>query len=286
MRKINADFYLFHSADPAVYPVSFFIKRILKKKIIYMLAHDDETEHTRLKQNFGFPTALSMKFAFKLFDKITVQSVFQEKQLKLNRNINNSYILPYIFDVNQKDIDYSKKKFIFWIGRGEKWKRPEIFIETAKKYPNESFIMVIPPEYGKHDYQKNIKAQSESISNLKVIDFLKPSEVNNYFFQSKLYLLTSDNEGFANTMMEAMNGECPILSLKVNPDEIITKYNIGYVADDKVSTFYNYFSDLLNNENLMREMGKNGKNYLLKFHEKNNVITKFIEIINNDGKKD
>jgi len=279
LKKIDADFYLFHSADPAVYPVSFYIKKILKKKIIYMVAHDDETNHTKLKENFNFSTAISMKFAFKLFDKITVQSIFQKEQLSLNRGIKKSHILPYIFDVSKKEINYSDKKYIFWIGRGEKWKRPEIFIQMAKKYPDEQFVMVMPAEFGKEDYQRQIKKQLENIENLKFINFLKPSEVNEYFFKSKLFLLTSETEGFANTMMESMNGACPILSLKVNPDKIITSNNIGLVANNKTGTFEQYFLELLKNSELRKKMGENGRDYLLKYHQNNKVIAKFIDII-------
>jgi len=279
LKNIDADFYLFHSADPAIYPVSFYIKRILKKKIIYMVAHDDETNHIKLKQNFSFSTALSMKFAFKLFDKITVQSIFQKEQLSLNRGIKKSHILPYIFNVSKKEINYSDKKYIFWIGRGEKWKRPEIFIEMAKKHPNEQFVMVMPAEFGKEEYQKQVKKKLENIKNLKFINFLKPSEVNKYFLKSKLFLLTSESEGFANTMMESMNGACPILSLKVNPDEIITKNNIGLVADNKINTFEQYFLELLENNELRKKMGENGRDFLLKFHQSESVVTKFIDII-------
>ncbi len=279
LKKIDADYYLFHSADPAVYPVSVYIKKVLKKKIIYMIAHDDETNHDNLKQNFGSATAISMKFAFKIFDKITVQSEFQKAELEKYRNIKNSYILPYIFDVANKPIMHMEKKYIFWIGRAEKWKRPEVFIDTAIKFPNEKFIMVIPAEYGKHEYQLQIKKLAEGVNNLKIIDFLPPSKVNQYFEESKMYLLTSDNEGFANTMMEAMHGECAIVSLKVNPDNIITKHKIGYVTNNNIDEFNKSFAELLENEKLRETMGKNGKSYLKQFHDKNTIIKNYIEFI-------
>lgn len=93
-----------------------------------------------------------------------------------------------------------------------------------------------------------------------------------------MYVLTSEAEGFANTMMEAMACTCPILSLGVDPDGIIVQLKLGLVASD-TEDFFHHFEALAGDSELCRLFGENGKAYLLKNHVGGSVIDRFAELL-------
>ena len=278
LKKINADIYVLRSADVGVAIAILYINRFLKKKILYMLAADAETTHKRLKTHSGIMTSVFMRFAYKKVDIITAQTKQQSKLFENDRKRKPDNIIKNIYTPTNEDPDQIKDN-ILWVGRLDKIKNPYIYLDLAKKYPGETFIMIAPIVRDFIEYGKQVQKDAKKIPNLQLIDFVKPEKIWNYYLKAKIYVLTSELEGFSNTMAEAMQAECPVLTYNVNPDNILHKFKSGYCADSEINKFYTDFETLNTDLPHRSELGKNGANYIKENHQKDVIIKIFKNIL-------
>jgi len=278
LKTINADIYIFRSADLGVAIASFYTKFVLQKKLFYMLASDVETSYKQSRQMSGILRALSMSFVYKFADTISVQSETQYNLFLKHRNKKPSAIIRNIIHLPKQN-ETINKNYILWIGRLEKIKNPELFIELAKKYPDKKFVMIAPIIRDAVNYGKKIKANILNEKNIIHNDFVAPNNIKNYYEQSVMYVITSHQEGFSNTMAEAMANRCPVLSFNVNPDEIFTKHKAGSFANGSKEKFFNQFEELLINKDLSMKFRKNALKYIKKNHDKDTIINTFIQLL-------
>ncbi len=280
LRKINADTYIFRSADVGVGFAIFFVKLFLKKKTLYMIASDIETSKALQKKESGFLAKIFMQYVYNKADIVTAQTNKQAKNFLINRKRKPDAIIKNIYLLKKTTDKKQIKKTILWVGRITKNKQAELFINTAKKYPKENFVMIAPIVKEHFEYGKKIQESAKKIKSIKLINYVKPEDINHYYEEAKIYILSSYLEGFSNTMAEAMQAECPILSYNVNPDNIFEKYNCGLSSNKKTEKFYDNFEKLLKNEELCKELGKNGKNYIAEKHRKEVIIKEFKHLLN------
>ncbi|NPA45214.1 MAG: glycosyltransferase family 4 protein [Chlorobi bacterium] len=276
LKKINAEYYIFRSADVGVAFAMFYVKNVLKKKVIYMIASDIETSKTEQKKHSSFATVKSMQYVYNKSDILTAQTKQQSLNLLKNRNRLPDAIIKNIYlNISDNDVNFNKKNTILWVGRITKNKKPELFIELAEKYPNEEFIMIAPVVLEHKNYGNKIQNDVKNIKNITLLNYVNPNEINEFYKNAKIYVLSSEFEGFSNTMAEAMIQECPILSYNVNPDNILEDYKCGLCANKNSNLFFKQFDNLLNNDELRKTLGQNGRNYIKNEHGKNKIINTF-----------
>lgn len=279
LKKINAGTYIFQSADIGVAFALFFVKTFLKKKTIYMLASDVELSTELQKKYSGVSETISMKWVYKNADIITVQTQHQadvflkEKKRRVDSIIKNIYFPKTIKNQNLKKTD------ILWVGRLAKIKNPKHFLNLALSFPEENFVMIAPIVMDFVNYGEEVQKLAKEIKNLKLISYVLPKEIYKYYEKSKIYVMSSDLEGFSNTMAEAMMANCAILSYKVNPDNILTKYNCGLYSNGNIELFQSNLKTLLEEQSLCRKLGNNGAEYINNKHQEGKIINKFKDLL-------
>lgn len=280
LKKINADTYIFRSADVGVAVAVFYVKKFLKKKVLYMLASDVETSEKKQKKYSGFFTAFFMKYVYNYADIITSQTLQQAKLFNKHRKRKPDAVIKNIFpEKENSDIEFEKKDTVLWVGRLTEVKKPNLFLNLADKYSETKFVMIAPAAVGKKEYSKRIKDRAKKINNLQFFDFVKPSEIFNLYEKAKIYVITSDLEGFPNTMAEAMQAKCTVLSYSVNPDNIINEHNFGFCSDRNIEKFYSDFEKLNFDDNLRKTFGKNAVKYIIDKHNVKFIIEKFKQLL-------
>jgi len=279
LKKVDADIYIFSASDLGTGVFINLTKIFLKKKIIYMIAADAETDaksHIKITGKLGY---LLMKNAYKIVDKITAQSIQQYNLFLQNYKRKPDTIIKNIINIENHNKKILRDK-ILWIGRLVPIKNPELFINLAKKHPIEKFIMLAPIVHELVSYGTNLKSKIEKVQNIEYLDFVKPNEINKLYQQSKMYVMTSDSEGFSNTMLEAIANYCPILSYKVNNDNIFSDKKIGLCADANIDNFYNFFNILNDNFYLSPNFVENCIFYINKNHSIISILENFIKLLN------
>jgi len=109
-----------------------------------------------------------------------------------------------------------QKKFILWSGRCAPVKRPWLFLNLARLFPQEKFVMALLPDAQSPGLYEAIVDDARFLNNLEIV-CANFCDIQHYFDQSKILVSTSLYEGFPNTFLQAMAAATPIFSLAVDP---------------------------------------------------------------------
>lgn len=266
LKEIDADFYIERTANLGVTLIYFF-RKIFNKKFVYMVAHDWDCSLDLFKY-IGLFNSPFYYLGLKNADVIISQTSYQKEQLSKNFNL-SSVVMPSIIKVT-KEQERRKKKYLLWVGRAVDWKQPKLFIKMARDFVEENFFMIC--QKGKNErFFKEIEREALSVPNLKLYSFISFAKISDYFKEAKVLVNTSLFEGFPNTFLQAGVSRTPILSLSVNPDGFISKYNCGFWANSSYQKLKKYLKILIRDNKLAKRMGENNFKYVRKNHSLDNI---------------
>jgi len=247
-------------------------KVLFRKKLIYRVSSSIDIDKTWVRNNkLGF----LFEFTFKKANKIVCQAAYQKKLLSENYGI-EGVVIPNFHTINKKEI--TKEEQILFVGRCERLKKPDLFIELAKLNTKQKFVMICPPT-SDLSFFTEIKKQANEVANLNFISKVPFSKIQTYFDKAKLFVNLSNFEGFPNTFIQAGVGNTPILSLSVNPDNFINNYNCGFVCDNNFETLNKKLKLILENEMLWQEKSKNVFAYVNQNHNLDINLMKYSDLI-------
>ncbi len=262
--RANADMYIQRTLDPASGIIAILCK-LLGKRFVYMVAHDGEVDGG-YERNNRMVTVLLANVVFKYADATIVQNTTQ-KDLLCTRKGRDSFLIQSGYPITDPS-GASKGDYVLWVGRSEQWKRPEIFIKLAERNTDLSFKMICPRAY--KDYKDNyslLKQQTKRVENLEFVEYVPFNKIDRYFQKAKVFVNTSTQEGFPNTFIQAAKNGTPIISLDVNPDNILDEYNCGFFCDGDFDEMDKRLDQLLNDADLYKRMSDNAYRYAKENHD-------------------
>ena len=230
LKKADADLYYIRAATFLPGIIALFCK-LHNKKMIFAGAHDTNF----MVNNLRLPTKRDeflYKFGLRKADAIIVQSKTQKKLLLKNfRKIGT--VIQNFYPYTGKCIPVNEREFILWVSTIKPWKRPELYIQLAEKFPSEKFVMIGgKPGLESKNYFEEVRNKAERIGNIKFLGFQPFDATEKYFDKCKLFINTSKYEGFPNTFLQAWNRGVPVVSY-VDPDNIIKNNKLGYKVNSK-----------------------------------------------------
>ncbi len=106
-------------------------------------------------------------------------------------------------------------------------------------------------------------------------------DVKKEYLNADIFILPSRKEGFPFVLLEAKNYGLPIISFDIptGPKEMIDNGKDGFLIKfGDVDGFVKKLKLLINNEKLLKEMGKNSKKSVYKY-SKEEIMKKWFQII-------
>jgi glycosyltransferase involved in cell wall biosynthesis len=280
--KANSDIYVHSSGSPGILPVFCLLKR---KKFVLLISNDRNILFPNLNKSIPLLkyTALVIALSLDIYfaDYIVVQSDYQkeiiEKKFRKKCVVIKNPIALYQIPIEKAP---DKRTNIIWVAGLRRTKQPDIFLKLAERLPQYKFILIGARDAGETDVYEHILSGIQRIPNINYIGFIPHDEMAEVYGNARILVNTSSVEGFPNTFLEAWQHQVPVVSLNVDPDEIICTKNLGYHS----RTFEKMVLDI---ENIMKddvlflEFGKNGKSYIESNHSVDEIINKYVELIKN-----
>ena len=108
---------------------------------------------------------------------------------------------------------------VVWVGTIRHLKRPELFLELARRLPQRRFVLVGGSEVapGGDALVAAVRQQTAALPNLEMRGYVPPQQVGAVFDGAAALVNTSTHEGFPNTFLQAWIRGVPSLSF-VNPE--------------------------------------------------------------------
>jgi glycosyltransferase involved in cell wall biosynthesis len=242
------------------------------KAFVYRLASDADVDGSNLAS--GTDRALYLR-GLQGADLIIARNEYQRAELK-RRYGKESVILPNVFPMPDSPPSVLKDS-VLWVASSQVLKQPWRFLGLARAFPGERFVMVMPPnDVALFDL---IRAEARRIPNLTFIERVPYTEIQAHFDRAKVFINTSTVEGFPNTFVQAAMGATPVLSLSVNPDEVLHVNGFGRCAQGDLDRMHADLAELLENDTLRGEMGAAAFSYATATHDIEVVTEHFKEIV-------
>lgn len=277
--RTSADIYISSGAGPEVGLISIFCK-IFNKTYIYRTAHSIDCDGTYKKNNGinGKLYEIGLLSASKIVTSVDAHKklLLKNYKKKLYRNNILNISLGLFFP---KITNTLNKKGLLWIARGVRWKRPDLLIEIAKSIPKEKFTMIMPFQLSDKEYFYKIKHEAESLKNITFIAGVSFEKTQKYFEGAKIFINTSDNEGFTFTLIQSGLAHTPVAYLNVNPDKVITNFNIGEFGNGNINELIKKIKLLLTSDKKWKNKSDAIYNYTVSNHDMFILSKQWINLI-------
>ena len=102
---------------------------------------------------------------------------------------------------------------------------------------------------------------------------MSQSAVNSLLEHTDLLVNTSDHEGFSNTFIQAWMRRVPVVSLRVDPDRLLSRGGLGAVASGDEEKLYESVASLLDDPDRCAAIGERARRYALEHHAESNIET-------------
>lgn len=140
------------------------------------------------------------------------------------------------------------KSYVLWVGRGNPLKQPEMFLDLAVRLPHHRFVMVLAHENAHSDLLQRVKARAVMLSNLDFYEDVPWSKIDNYFAGARVFVNTSTYEGFPNTFVQAALHGTPVVSWRVDPDQLLSTRQLGLCAGESFDRLVSLVQGLCESE--------------------------------------
>ncbi|HEX9964281.1 MAG TPA: glycosyltransferase family 4 protein [Allosphingosinicella sp.] len=260
LSRSRADLYVASGASPDIGLIALYC-RLRGKKFVFRTAHEFDCDGRN--EAGGLPGQLYGR-GLRCADAVVTQH-HGHRDLLSRRGI-ASEVIRNAFAITEpgrgaRDID------ALWVARCEPWKNPGKFLDLAEAFPGQCFVMICPREPHQAELFDRIEARAGSLSNLRFVEKVPFEETTAFFDRARVFVGTSDFEGFPNTYLQACLSGTPILSYKVDPDGFIARQGAGLVAGGDDEAMVDGLVRLLDDPEEWRRRAASAWNYVRETHD-------------------
>ena len=281
-RMCNADIY--HSEEPSL--STYIAMKEMPDKIHLVTSRDTRLLSDWVREfihpsrnkiqvlaNYFYEDNFLVKRSLHKVNKVFCAAKFLNDKVSQKYSLKNKVeFLPTPIEVPKRNIVKSDQPLVCFLARWDKRKKPELFFQLAKSFPEIKFIATGKGRNIKYDRRLRIKYSG--LKNLIMTGFINQFEtdtLSKILETSWILVNTATREGLPNSFLEALAHKCVILS-SVNPENVTEKF--GYFVQD--GDFQKGLKHLLGNNN-WRTKGELGQKYVMENYELNKSIEQHIK---------
>jgi glycosyltransferase involved in cell wall biosynthesis len=163
-------------------------------------------------------------------------------------------------------------KQVAWIANLKPLKNPGAFVRLARRFAHRSDIRFVMIGDARDDIEwtKQQLAEISATPNVEYRGSLSQAAVNDLLEHTDLLVNTSDHEGFSNTFIQAWMRRVPVVSLRVDPDRLLSRGGLGAVTGDE-DALYERVAALLADPDRCAAIGARARRYALEHHAESNI---------------
>lgn len=166
-------------------------------------------------------------------------------------------------------------KQVAWVANLKPLKNPGAFVRLARRFAHRLDVRFVMAGNATDEpnWTKRQLAEIAATSNLEYRGALSQRDVNALLEHTDLLVNTSDHEGFSNTFIQAWMRRVPVVSLRVDPDQLLSRGGLGAVTTGDEETLYERVAELLADPDRCAAIGARARRYALEHYAEGNIDT-------------
>jgi glycosyltransferase involved in cell wall biosynthesis len=273
MREIDADLYY---QSPGGAPTGFtaWFCRRHGKRFITRIASDLACIPGKQLIRFWRDRKI-YEYGLRNADLIVAQSEQQRTLLRQNYGL-KSEVLDMAVDMPsgpppEKDID------VLWVSNLRPVKRPEVVLDLARRLPHVKFTLAGGALPGAEDYYQTVIQAASQLPNVTCPGAVPYAEVGTLFSRARIFLNTSQIEGFPNTFLQAWVRGVPVVTF-FDPDSLIKQRQLGRTATD-LDDMVNGIRTLLEDSQERERAGERARAYAVATFGAKHIASRYLEML-------
>jgi len=276
LKRADADVYYISCAGMQVGLVAMFAK-YYGKKVIFRIASDADCSPEKLLIEFWRDKKL-YEYGLKNVDHILSQSKQQSIELLKNYN-RESHIAGMLVEGCKNDYDFDKRDIcVLWVSNLRQLKRPDLLLKLASEIPKYFFHMIGGPVGNEESYYDKIHDQAEGIDNINFHGQIPYHDVNDYFERAKIFVNTSDTEGFPNSYLQSWVRGTPVITF-IDPDGIIEKEGLG-IAVSTIEEMNEAIQSLISDQSKWQKTSTRCKEFMNQYYNDDQILEPYLSAFN------
>lgn len=271
----------YHAEGPCL---MLWLPHLLGKRIIVTI-HGLDWQRAKWGKFASRVLLLGEKMAVKYADEIIVlsqnmQKYFEEKYGRKTIFLPNAVSTPQrkAPDLIRRQYQLEEEDYILFLARIVPEKGLHYLLDAYEQLDTNKKLVIAGDTNISKEYGKTIRERCKSMKNVILTGFVEGQLLEELFSNASIYVLPSEIEGMAISLLEAMSyGRCCLVSDIPENTELVKEYAETFHCAN-VESLKEKLSELLCNEEKCRRMGESAKEYVLKTYEWKNIAKQTREI--------
>lgn len=199
--------------------------------------------------------------------------VCQTREQYIKCSFNNKIIIPNSNpETSLADFTWPRP-YVVWASNVKRIKRPEACLDLGKAIERYGCDLIMFGKIQDKRYEPWLTKMGSMQRNIYFLGFQEPRVINGALRDSLALVHSSIQEGFPNVFLQAWFQAKPVVSLSVDPDDLISQFGLGFVAKNDAQRFHSQVTKLICEPELADEIGSQCLRYATEhFEKKKNVL--------------
>jgi len=159
-------------------------------------------------------------------DHVLVQSECQQRLMQRNYG-RDSRVAGMLVDPGGPPAAFlDRTRHALWVSNIRQVKRPDLALDVARLLPELGFQMAGGPVGGSEAMYDEVRAAAQGLPNMEFSGTVPYQQVSQVFANARVFVNTSDVEGFPNSYLQAWTNGVPVVAF-FDPDGVIAREGLG-----------------------------------------------------------
>jgi glycosyltransferase involved in cell wall biosynthesis len=281
MWRSKADIY-FQSNTGAVTLACALFSAVYRRRFVYLGASDIDFDRDQLWKacpgRGGWRERQMYQLGLRLADRIVAQHMGQVAACRRSFGrepvpIANPYVAP-------PGATRAKDGKVLWVATVKSLKRPDLILELARSLPELQFRIVGGPAPGDEAAVfERTKLAASALRNVEFVGFVPFAEIDAHFDAARVFVNTSDYEGFPSTFLQSWARGIPTVSFFDCGAKAIDGQPVGLVCED-FDAMKRAVLHLATDDEDWAQQGRRAREYCDQNHSFPPVASKYSGLIN------
>lgn len=275
MQRADADVYYVSPAGVQLGQVVMFAQRH-GKRVIFRSAHDANCSPKTLMIKLWRDRRL-YEYGLLRADAVLAQTEPQQRMLRENYGLATEVAVMMV-DPPGREIPFAERDVdVLWVNNLRRFKRADRFVDLASLLPGRRLHMVGGAVPGFADVHQALTRDLQRVPQVKWHGAVPYHDVNDLYERARVFVNTSDTEGFPNSYLQAWIRGAPVVAF-FDPGGVIAREGLGVVptSTEEMAAAVNRY---LNDESAWQAASLRCRSFMASHYDVDTILAPYISAI-------